>query len=976
MKIRKMKLKKKNFRQALLKLIPTIIMALILLFQSLYIPITPMYADTVSDEGTANEYDGIGLKIVERALKAVGQGYSLTDRYGPTYYDCSGLIYTTLKEVGYELYGTTDMTGVPTYTGAWNTLINSKNVGDEMTFNGLKYKLVAKNTTVYSSHYFEKPGTIMIFDGHAGISLGTYDYQGTWYDTVDYVAKYLIEKYGDTVTDLKTELVRDAKNGFYGQDCIFINGNWQTNYNKVWKVDALSTTWGVAVNNGHTGKSADSTTVLGVWEPVEPKPVVGTAKFTKTGESLGIKVANAVFKVYDSKANAQKNDGITGYIGTFTTDANGKAEMELPLNKTFYARETTTPTGYVPDASKIWEIAMTSSADTATNVSLTNKEYTSGPISITKKDSQLGTVLTGAEFTLYEWSASMKNYGAVGTLVDDGDGTYSLKGYTPRATGTYYTTNCVIYTQDNLGKFKIVETKNPTNYTGTWEQEFVLDSNGKTFVYTDVKNTTFQSGKVSVIKTDSIFGKKLTGATFALLEWSKAANNYKEVGTLTDNKDGTYTVTGYTPRATGVAVSNSCLYYTQDNLGKFKIEEKTNPTGFTGSWSKEFTLGSSGEVFTFTDAQNTPYKSGTVRVTKTDQNLGYKLAGAEFTLYEWSKTSSNYAVVGTLTDNGDGTYTLKGYTPRLTGTYYTTTSLIYTQDNVGKFKLVETKNPTSYSGTWEQAFVLDSSGKTFIYDNVTNYSYASGAVTVKKTDSVLGNPLKGAEFTLYEWSKSSGNYAAVGTLTDNGDGTYTLKGYTPRLKGAYHTTTKLYYTYDNLGKFKLVETKNPTNYTGSWSQEFVLKSAGQTFIYNVKNDPKLVKLTLIKRIKVNDINWGNGNPTFIFEVTGKDVQGTTHTYHELVSFTQSYVTANTDTSGYTSISVTFEDMIAGTYTASEEIVMRYEFENISGVKNGTVKGETVEFNLVNNDNGSAIFTNVKKEHGSFTGNCHIVNEFK
>lgn len=255
------------------KIIASII-AFLNLLVLLFVPISPIRADTVSDKGTSNEYNGIGEIIAERALRAVGQGYSLTDRYGPTYYDCSGLVYTILKEVGHDLYGTEDMTGVPTYPGAWTSLINSKKVGDVLSFNGIKYKLTAKNITIYNSEYFEKPGTIMIFDGHAAISLGTFDYQGTWYDTVDYVAKYLIAEYGDTVTDLKTELVRDAKKGFYGQDCIFINGNWQNNYNKVWKVDALNTTWGVAVNNTHYGKSTSSTNILGVWEPVDESKTV------------------------------------------------------------------------------------------------------------------------------------------------------------------------------------------------------------------------------------------------------------------------------------------------------------------------------------------------------------------------------------------------------------------------------------------------------------------------------------------------------------------------------------------------------------------------------------------------------------------------------------------------------------------------------------------------------------------------------
>lgn len=91
-----------------------------------------------------------------------------------------------------------------------------------------------------------------------------------------------------------------------------------------------------------------------------------------------------------------------------------------------------------------------------------------------------------------------------------------------------------------------------------------------------------------------------------------------------------------------------------------------------------------------------------------------------------------------------------------------------------------------------------------------------GQIELRKTDSDTGKAVSGATYRVYGWDGSA--YTALaGTMTDNGDGSYSLGG--------------LQITSVNQGRYKVVEEAAPYSYMigvdGSWSQELTL-SAGQT----------------------------------------------------------------------------------------------------------------------------------------------------
>lgn len=141
-------------------------------------------------------------------------------------------------------------------------------------------------------------------------------------------------------------------------------------------------------------------------------------------------------------------------------------------------------------------------------------------------------------------------------------------------------------------------------------------------------------GEIIINKTEDSTGTALTGATFTLYEWSKAAHKYvvsptyqiKEVGT--SGKYLTYEGTRQT-----------AMLVTSDNLGRIRVEETSPPKGYsnidpaTGKmYAWEYTFKKDGDTETFTiDAKNTGVPVGFNVVKKgTD---GPFLAGAEFTLY-------------------------------------------------------------------------------------------------------------------------------------------------------------------------------------------------------------------------------------------------------------------------------------------------------------------------------------------------------
>lgn len=129
-------------------------------------------------------------------------------------------------------------------------------------------------------------------------------------------------------------------------------------------------------------------------------------------------------------------------------------------------------------------------------------------------------------------------------------------------------------------------------------------------------------------------------------------------------------------------------------------------------------------------------------------------------------------------------------------------------------------------------------GSTSVNAQLYNEPYKAN-VTLKKIDEETGNPLSGAEFTVYQWSESAGKYVEYKGTTDvgkepyeggliNGNAVMTLVE-SKNDKGVYTSPSWLYYSTDNQGKFRIVETLAPTGYYGDWADDSTVTAESDSY---------------------------------------------------------------------------------------------------------------------------------------------------
>ena len=215
-----------------------------------------------------------------------------------------------------------------------------------------------------------------------------------------------------------------------------------------------------------------------------------------------------------------------------------------------------------------------------------------------------------------------------------------------------------------------------------------------------------------------------------------------------------------------------------------------------------------------------------------------------------------------------------------------------------------------------------------------------GNVTLKKISSGSGKTLKGAVFYLY-----TGKNQKVGEYTTDEEGCIIVKDLP-------------------WNSYFFIEQTAPDGYELSDKKiEFAInkESTGKTVELTAENTPRTVKIVLEKEINADEINFANGNPIFLFEVEGVDLEGNSHILHGITEFTKEYVEQEKNNDNKVRRTITFLELPAGTYTAREMKVMRYSLKDITEISGGVRALDTVEFDLIQNDAGHAVFINRKDE---------------
>lgn len=527
---------------------------------------------------------------------------------------------------------------------------------------------------------------------------------------------------------------------------------------------------------------------------------------------------------------------------------------------------------------------------------------------IKKADETTGEALKGAEFTVYKmqggqwvtytkaaWGDSMKNYKALGLHAEDSEG----------------------------GKFKVVETKNPAGYTGTWEHEFVAKDEGVVTLTLDATNAR-KTGQITITKTGEN-NKKLSGAVFEI----KAAKDIKTAG-------GTTLVAANTVVDTVTTDGNGSAASKQLELGQYIVKEKTAPDGYVLDTTEHAVTLDDSHTSVNVAVQN---QKNAIVLQKVSKNDGTVMEGVTFHIWNDDKSYDK-----TQKTDSNGRITIDGV-----------------KDGIWHYQETATKD----------GYVLDNAVKDFTVSGGKVNGQSNLTITVEndytkldlaKVDSGTGENISGAKLSLLD---SNGRLVESWT-----------SGSTP------HRIEKL-----KPGQYTLREDQAPDHYKLADPITFTLESKADTQTITMK-DMRYADLTVVKKIKASDITWAHGNPTFIFTVKGKDINGKDRTFQNYVEFTENYVNSHTDGQGYVELSVTWNKIPVGEdYTVTEQDVLRYHLVNVTGTENVTIsklqepaKGVapdkifSVHANLKAKPTGTSItFENQKDDWGTTTHDTSVKN---
>lgn len=527
---------------------------------------------------------------------------------------------------------------------------------------------------------------------------------------------------------------------------------------------------------------------------------------------------------------------------------------------------------------------------------------------IKKADETTGEALKGAEFTVYkmqggqwvtytkaEWKDKYKTYRALNLHAEDSEG----------------------------GKFKVVETKNPTGYTGTWEHEFTAEKEGVVTLTLDATNAR-KTGQITITKTGEN-NKKLSGAVFEI----KAAKDIKTAG-------GTTLVAANTVVDTVTTDGNGSAASKQLELGQYIVKEKTAPDGYVLDTTEHAVTLDDSHTSVNVAVQN---QKNAIVLQKVSKNDGTVMEGVTFHIWNDDKSYDK-----TQKTDSNGRITIDGV-----------------KDGTWHYQETATKD----------GYVLDNAVKDFTVSDGKVNGQSNLTITVEndytkldlaKVDSGTGENISGAKLSLLD---SNGRLVESWT-----------SGSTP------HRIEKL-----KPGQYTLREDQAPDYYKLADPITFTLESKADTQTITMK-DMRYADLTIVKKIKASDITWAHGNPTFIFTVKGKDINGKDRTFQNYVEFTENYVNSHTDGQGYVELSVTWNKIPVGEdYTVTEQDVLRYHLVNVTGTENVKIsklqepaKGVapdkifSVHANLKAKPTGTSItFENQKDDWGTTTHDTSVKN---
>lgn len=531
---------------------------------------------------------------------------------------------------------------------------------------------------------------------------------------------------------------------------------------------------------------------------VENEPLRHTIQVRKNDREEGTFLQGATFELYQGSSKLQ----------TATTNQQGIAEFTNLLKGDYTIKETKAPTGYVLDSSPI-SVTIADATSSQVVQKLVGNDKVRHSIKITKKASDTGALLDGAEFTLYKTSDNRQvgqaiTVKGVATIANIVAGDYYLKE--TKAPPFYNSTIDKVPVKITVTDSPQVITKEISNdpvkhtitvtkkdadsddllkgaklglYKGgvlvesklTGEDGTVTFSNLLKGVYT-VKEITpptnyaltdtvltfdFNSDKVNTTKTGEILNNKLEH----IIKVTKTDSENKQPikgATFALLKDG---------KAIDKAVTNDQGIATFSGVikGDYIIKEIIAPLNYILSKVElPVSIGDATSVQTINKTfTNDPIKHS-VQLTKTDSENDTKLQNAVYGIYQGDnliqQQTTNSSGVLTFTNLRKGSYTVKEITP-----------------------------PVNYELSKEIIPVeIEDSDKSKVIKISAEDNPIKHSIKVIKKDTETKEVLKGASLALLK----DGQVIQKGTTTD--DGSYT-------------------FTNLNKGTYTIREVKPPVNYS-------------------------------------------------------------------------------------------------------------------------------------------------------------------
>lgn len=158
---------------------------------------------------------------------------------------------------------------------------------------------------------------------------------------------------------------------------------------------------------------------------------------------------------------------------------------------------------------------------------------------------------------------------------------------------------------------------------------------------------------------------RLSGAEFTLYEYNDKDQKFYEAGKFADNGNGVYTLGSYAIHDdNGNAVktiSDGVLYYTESNIGLYRIDETRNPDGYIGEYVSYISINkdNNGKTLTYTVKNYKKYtpvtdETGYLRVYKVDAyDIQTPLEGGVFEVYK-SAACDDASHIGQIHTGKDG----------------------------------------------------------------------------------------------------------------------------------------------------------------------------------------------------------------------------------------------------------------------------------------------------------------------------------